>query len=153
MPGVTNAFGTFGSYDILAKLESSNEQSIRNDISDGIRKIPSVIETLTLLVDENHGTTKANECEREVSDTCMAHAFVAIRCSKPNESKTLRSLDGIPEIVGADALVGKYDVICRIAAPTYNDISGIVGKKIRKMPGIKSTVTINVICNQGFDRL
>ncbi|MBL7018810.1 MAG: Lrp/AsnC ligand binding domain-containing protein, partial [Nitrosopumilus sp.] len=52
----------------------------------------------------------------------------------------------------ADMLVGNYEIICKIAAPTYNDISEIISKKIRKMPGIKSTITINVVNNQGFSR-
>ncbi len=49
-------------------------------------------------------------------------------------------------------LIGSYEIICKITAPTYNDISEIISKKIRKIPGIKSTVTINIINNQGFSR-
>jgi hypothetical protein len=37
-------------------------------------------------------------------------------------------------------------------SPTFNDISEIVSKKVRKIHGIKSTNTINVINNQGFSR-
>ena len=37
IPSITNAFGTFGTYDILTKLESPDEQTIRHDISNGIR--------------------------------------------------------------------------------------------------------------------
>ncbi|NDB47376.1 MAG: AsnC family transcriptional regulator, partial [Nitrososphaeria archaeon] len=35
--------------------------------------------------------------------------------------------------------------ICNVMAPTYTEISDLVTKKIRKLPGIKSTVTLNVI--------
>ena len=152
IPSITNAFGTFGSYDILTKLESSNEQNIQNDISNGIRKISNIRETLTLFVDKNPRITKTNEIEREVLDTYMAQAFVTIHCSKSNESKILESLDNIPEIIEVDGLIGNYEIICKIAAPTYNDISDIISKKIRKIPGIKSTVTINVVNNQGFNK-
>lgn len=152
IPSITNAFGTFGSYDILTKLESSNEQNIQNDISNGIRKISNIRKTLTLLVDKNPGITKTNEIEREVLDTYMAHAFVTIHCSKSNELKILEYLDNIPEVIEADRLIGNYEMICKITSPTYNDISDIVSKKIRKIPGIKSTVTISVINNQGFNR-
>ena len=48
IPSITNAFGTFGTYDILTKLESPNEQVIQNDISNGIRKISNIRSTLTL---------------------------------------------------------------------------------------------------------
>jgi len=52
IPSVTNAFGTFGAYDILTKLESSDEKDIQHDISSGIRKISNIRSTLTLLVDK-----------------------------------------------------------------------------------------------------
>jgi DNA-binding Lrp family transcriptional regulator len=82
----------------------------------------------------------------------MAQAFVTIHCLKSDESKILQSLEEIPEVVEADMLVGNYEIICKIAAPTYNDISEIISKRIRKIPGIKSTITINIINNQGFSR-
>ena len=149
---ITNAFGTFGTYDILTKLESSNEQIIQNDISNGIRKISDIRSTLTLLVDKKPGILKTNEREQEVLDAHTTQAFVTIHCSKSDESNIMKNLEEIPEVIEADVLVGNYEIICKIAAPTYNDISEIVSKKIRKIPGIKSTVTINVINNQGFNR-
>ena len=48
---ITNVYGTFGSYDLLTKLESSNEQLMQNDILNGITKINNIKATLTLLVD------------------------------------------------------------------------------------------------------
>lgn len=152
IPSVTNAFGTFGTYDILTKLESPNEQIIQNDISNGIRKISNIRSTLTLLVDKKPGISKTNEIEQKVLDAHMTQAFVTIHCSKSDESDVMKKLEGIPEVIEADVLVGNYEIICKIAAPTYNDISEIVSKKIRKIPGIKSTITINVINNQGFNR-
>ena len=82
----------------------------------------------------------------------MTQAFITIHGSKSDESSVMNKLEVIPEVIEADILVGNYEIICKIAAPTYNDISEIVGKKIRKIPGIKSTVTINVINNQGFNK-
>ena len=64
----------------------------------------------------------------------------------------MKNLKEIPEVIETDVLVGNYEIICRIAAPTYNNISEIVSKKIRRIPGIKSTITINVINNQGFSK-
>jgi len=149
---ITNAFGTFGSYDILVKLESSDEQSIQNVISNEIRKISNIRATLTLLVDEKPGILKTNEVEREVLDAYMAQAFVTVHCLKSDEPKIMQRLEEIPEVVEVDMLVGNYEMICKIAAPTYNDISEIISKRIRKIPEIKSTITINIINNQGFSR-
>ncbi|MDH3395350.1 MAG: Lrp/AsnC ligand binding domain-containing protein [Nitrosopumilus sp.] len=82
----------------------------------------------------------------------MAQAFVTIHCLRSDESKIMQNLEEISEVIEDDMLVGNYEIICKIAAPTYNDISEIISKRIRKMPGIKSTTTINIINNQGFTR-
>ena len=152
IPNITDAWGAFGSYDIITKLESSTEQNIQHTISNRIRKISNIRATLTLLVDKNPGILKTNKIEREVLDTYMTQAFVTIHCSKFDESSVMQNLEEIPEVVEADMLIGNYEIICKIAAPTYNDISEIVSKKIRKISGIKSTITINIINNQGFSR-
>ena len=152
IPSITSAFGTFGTYDILTKLESSDEQAIQQDISNGIRKISNIRSTLTLLVDKKPGILKTNKIEQEVLDAHMAQAFITIHCAKSDESGVMNSLDKIPEIIEADMLVGSFEIICKIAAPTYNDISEIISKKIRKIDGIKSTITINVVNNQGFSK-
>jgi len=149
---ITNAFGTFGVYDILTTLESPDEQNIQNDISKGIRKIPNIRSTLTLLVDNQYGISKTNEIEQKVLDNHMAQAFIAIHCSKSDERNIMKKLDEIPEVIEADMLIGNYEMICKIAAPTYNTISEIVSKKIRKIPEIKSTMTINVINYQKLQR-
>ena len=152
IPSVTTAFGTFGACDILTKLVSPDEENIQHDISNGIRKISNIRSTLTLLVEPNLGISKINEIEQKILDTHMAQAFITIHCSKSDESRVMTNLEEIPEVIESDALIGTYEIICRIAAPTHNNISEIVSKKIRRIPGIKSTITINVINNQGFSR-
>ena len=152
IPTITDVFGTFGTYDILAKLVSSDEENIQHDISNGIRKISNIRSTLTLLVDEKLGFLKTDETEQKVLDSHMAQAFVTIQCSKSDESSVMKNLEEIPEVIEANVLIGHHELICKIVAPTYNDISEIVSKKVRKIPGIKSTTTINVINNQGFSR-
>jgi len=152
IPSITDAYGTFGTYDILVKIESSNEEDLQQDITNGIRKMSKIRGTTTLLVDKKPGISKINKIEQKVLDEYMAHAFITIHCSKADESDIMKRLQEIPEIVEADILVGNYEIICKLSAPTYNDISNIISKKIRKIDGIKSTLTINVINKQGFNR-
>ena len=45
-------FGTFGAYDILAKVESANVKNLRETITWKIRKLKSVSSTLTLMLTE-----------------------------------------------------------------------------------------------------
>ena len=149
---ITNAFGAFGTYDILTKLESPDEQKIQHDITNGIRRISNIRSTLTLLVDKKPGISKANAIEQKVLDVHTAQAFITIHCLKSEESNIMKKLEEIPEVIEADMLIGNYEIICKVSAPTYNDISEIISNKIRKIPGIKSTTTINVINNQEFSR-
>jgi DNA-binding Lrp family transcriptional regulator len=146
---IQEAHGTFGPYDILTKLESPDEQKIQQDISNGIRKIQKIRSTLTLFVNEKESFSKISKIERDILEKHMSQAFVSIHCNKSQEFIVLENLKKIPEVVEADILVGSYEIICQIIAPTYNEISDIVSK-IRKFGNIKSTFTLNVVGNQGF---
>ncbi len=47
--GVKEIHGTFGAYDILAKVESDTVEKLRETITEEIRKIPKIRSTLTLM--------------------------------------------------------------------------------------------------------
>lgn len=47
--GVKEVHGTFGAYDILAKVESDQVEKLRETITWKIRKIPKIRSTLTLM--------------------------------------------------------------------------------------------------------
>ena len=47
--GVVEVHGTFGAYDILAKVESSLVENLRETITWKIRKIANIRSTLTLM--------------------------------------------------------------------------------------------------------
>jgi DNA-binding Lrp family transcriptional regulator len=149
---IKDAYGTFGQYDILTKLESNNNEVIENEISQGIRKIQKIRSTLTLLVNEQESFSKTTKLENEILEKHSAQAFVIIHCSKSYEPNVLQKLKEISEVISADVLIGSYEIICKIIAPTYNDISEIITKKIRKLENIKGTITLNVIQNQGFSK-
>jgi DNA-binding Lrp family transcriptional regulator len=46
---VVEVHGTFGAYDILAKVESNQVEALRETITWKIRKIPKIRSTLTLM--------------------------------------------------------------------------------------------------------
>lgn len=152
VPSIRTAYGTFGSYDIVSVLESDAESKIRQDISAKIRRIPQIRSTLTLLADKKCQFSKTTREENEVLKRHMTQAFVMVRCHKIYEREVVENLKQIPEVLEIDCLVGSYEVICKVVAPTFNDISDIISKKIRKLDRIKSTVTINIIDNQGFSK-
>ena len=49
LPGIIQVDGTFGAYDILAKIESSTVEDLRETITWKIRKIEQIRSTLTLM--------------------------------------------------------------------------------------------------------
>ena len=49
LDGVIEVHGTFGAYDILAKIESSTVEVLRETITWKIRKIDQIRSTLTLM--------------------------------------------------------------------------------------------------------
>ena len=95
---------------------------------------------------------KITQIEKEVLEKYMAQAFVIIHCNKSQESMVLQELKKITEIIDGDGLVGSFEIICKLVAPTYDEISKIISKQIRKVPNIKSTITLNVVGNQGFSK-
>ena len=146
---VKQALGAFGPYDVIVKLESPDE-TIEYDISHKIRKIPHIRSTVTLRV-QKEGFRKTNQTENKVLEKHSAQAYTLLRCNESNESEIMDNLKNIPDVIEADVLLGSFDIIARIVAPTYNEISSIVSNRIRKMKNIKSTTTLFAI-NQGFQR-
>ena len=53
--GIKEVHGTFGAYDILAKIESSTVETLRESITWKIRKIERIRSTLTLMGIEGQG--------------------------------------------------------------------------------------------------
>ncbi|GFN39806.1 MAG: AsnC family transcriptional regulator [Marine Group I thaumarchaeote] len=49
LDGVNEVHGTFGAYDVLAKIESPTVESLRETITWKIRKIDKIRSTLTLM--------------------------------------------------------------------------------------------------------
>ncbi len=148
---VKEAYGTFGTFDIICTLESDSEEKIRNDLTKKIRKIQKIRATLTLIAHDHKDSfsKKLAEDEKEILESYMAQAYVLINCKKGAEQKVLQNLTEIPEVMEGSVVIGSYEILCRVIAPTYNEISDVVTKKIRKFKNIKSTSTLNVIEEQG----
>lgn len=144
---VKDAHGTFGTYDIIARLEDPNEERLRNDITKQVRRMQKVRATLTLMGDNAGDLFKKNlaQKDKEIVEQYSAQAYILLVCEKTKERQVLQELSKIPEVIEGDSVMGAFDAICKVVAPTYNEIQEIVTKKIRKIKGIKSTTTANVI--------
>jgi DNA-binding Lrp family transcriptional regulator len=71
-----------------------------------------------------------------------------IHCDKGEEYQTLRNLSHISEVKEVDVVFGYYDVICKIETSNNKTMEHIITKAIRKLPHIKTSMTLNVINEQ-----
>jgi DNA-binding Lrp family transcriptional regulator len=144
---VKDAHETFGSHDIIVKMESDREDKLNEAITKRIRRLSKIRATLTLMVDGKKDLfgKKLRPDEKETLDKHASQAYVTIECKRAKENEVLQELSAIPEVIEGDVVMGSFDLICKVAAPTYNDISDVVIKKIRRINSVTSTSTLNVM--------
>ncbi|WP_240931132.1 Lrp/AsnC family transcriptional regulator [Acidianus sulfidivorans] len=58
MKEITEAYIVYGVYDIVAKIELQDMDSLRNFVSSTIRKLPKVRSTLTMIIMEEKTSKK-----------------------------------------------------------------------------------------------
>lgn len=146
--GVKEAHGTLGLYDIVIQLESPTEHNIQ-EIVKTIRKMPKIHSTVTLTRSESGELFQASE---KLIGMMLGHnkaqAYVVIHCDKGEEFPTLKNLSHISEVKEADVVFGFYDVICKIETSDNKTLENIITKGIRKLPHIKTSMTLNIINEQ-----
>ena len=67
--GVTEAHGTFGLYDILAKVESEDEREIQKIVTEKIRKMSEIHSTMTLTRSESEELFKPSDKAADSTST------------------------------------------------------------------------------------
>ena len=75
----------------------------------------------------------------------MVKAVVLISVEVGKEEETLETLRDIPEIERAYFVYGVYDIVAIISGKSLDDIRSTVVNSIRKMPSVRSTVTMVVV--------
>ena len=146
--GVKEAHGTLGLYDIVIQLESPTEHNIQ-EIVKTIRKMPKIHSTVTLTRSESDELFQASEkLIGMMLGQNKAQAYVVIHCDKGEEFPTLKNLSHISEVKEADVVFGFYDVICKIETSDNKTLENIITKGIRKLPHIKTSMTLNIINEQ-----
>ncbi|MFZ8790694.1 MAG: Lrp/AsnC ligand binding domain-containing protein [Thermosphaera aggregans] len=72
-------------------------------------------------------------------------AIVLIQTEIGSESKVLDELYKIPEVKEAYVVYGTYDVVVKIEAEALEKIREIVTNHVRRLPDIRTTVTMIVV--------
>ena len=67
-----------------------------------------------------------------------------ISCEIGEEQSLYSQLKEIPEIKSCLITYGSYDVVAEFVTDSASQINEIITSKIRKLPNIKSTITLRV---------
>ena len=75
----------------------------------------------------------------------MASAFILITSELGSETDVLKELKKIDETKEAHKVYGVYDIIARVEADTMEDLKNIISLKVRRIYGIRSTLTMMIM--------
>ncbi len=75
----------------------------------------------------------------------MTTAFVLITTEIDAMEKVLQALRDVDDVTEAYSLYGAYDVIARINAQDASTLKEIVFRRIRRLSGVRNTVTLTTI--------
>ncbi|KEQ56076.1 AsnC family transcriptional regulator protein [Marine Group I thaumarchaeote SCGC RSA3] len=148
IPGVREAHGTLGLYDIIAQIELDTDKEIQ-DTTGNIRKMPKIRSTMTLTRSESGELFQPSEkLIGAMLGQNLVKSYIVIHCDKGEEYPILKDLSHIPEVKEADVIFGLYDVICKVESSSNEILDNVITKAIRKIPHIVSSMTLNVIPEQ-----
>ena len=79
----------------------------------------------------------------------MPSAYVLINCDLGSEEGIIKETKGLEGVKEAEGTYGVYDVIAKVESDNMEALKDIITWKIRRMPKVRSTVTLIVIEGQG----
>lgn len=80
----------------------------------------------------------------------MALAFILINTEIGCEDEVMKALESIDEVKEAYIVYGVYDIIAKVEAEDMEVLRNIVSSKIRKIPKVRSTMTMIVVEERRF---
>jgi len=79
----------------------------------------------------------------------METVYVLIQCDLGSEVNIIDEIMKIPEVKEVRGTYGIYDIFCKVEADSKEKVDEIITNKIRKIPKIRSTITLHSIPSQG----
>ena len=78
----------------------------------------------------------------------MSVFFVLLTCDVGSEQSVIAKLKTINLVKEVNQVWGSYDILVKLEGDNSNDLKNIITSKIRKIPHIKTTVTLTVLESQ-----
>ena len=75
----------------------------------------------------------------------MPNAFVVLNTEMGSEENILRNLRNLEEVKEVFRVYGVYDIIAKVESDTTDKLKEIITWKLRKLKGVKSTLTMIVM--------
>ena len=72
----------------------------------------------------------------------MPKAYILMNVESGSEDTVLQELKTVPEVEKAYFSYGVYDIIAKVKAETMDQLKEIISRKMRPLPGVKSTLTL-----------
>jgi Lrp/AsnC family transcriptional regulator for asnA, asnC and gidA len=82
----------------------------------------------------------------------LATAIVLLNTDIGAEDEVLEQLATIDGVVEASVVYGVYDIVVKVRAKTIEELKDVITNKIRKLPKVKSTLTMVVVEGKTFER-
>lgn len=79
----------------------------------------------------------------------MEIAYVLIQCDLGSEESIINEITQIPEAKEVRGTYGIYDVFCKVESDSKEILDDVITNKIRKIPKIRSTISLHYIPSQG----
>lgn len=79
----------------------------------------------------------------------MPTAYILVNCTLGSEEKIINELTNLPDVKEVRGTYGVHDVFVKVRSNDTESMNNTITNKIRKVPGITSTVTLVVIEEQG----
>ena len=75
----------------------------------------------------------------------MPLSYVLINVELGSEEKVLEEVRKIPDVKECHRIYGVYDMIAKVESDSLDTVKQVVTWKIRRLPGVRSTLTTIVI--------
>ncbi|MCC6022635.1 MAG: Lrp/AsnC ligand binding domain-containing protein [Sulfolobales archaeon] len=75
----------------------------------------------------------------------MPEAIVLVNTDIGSEEEVLNKISSIEGVTEVYVVYGVYDLVVKVSASTTEELKDIISSKIRKLPNVRSTLTMIVV--------
>ena len=79
----------------------------------------------------------------------MPTGYILVNCTLGSEEKSINEIAKMPDAKEVRGTYGVHDIFVKVSSENTEAMNHTITNKIRKIPGITSTVTLVVIEEQG----